>query len=308
MRSYNKDSEYDVQDMERLNVEPWMLGLLELNPGYVYWGPYEDYMFKRGRDEGPDGLGRTHDHGWEARMLYKNWSEFDLTLDELNECVNFYFEIGRDSKDCPVCGGIGYSPDAQWVSESFYTHSSPFKQQTQEERNAETLMASFGGSYGPQCGHAKGPYPTVETMNRYGKEFQKFCEQMRLGEGWGKLPLTEDEIKALTDAGRQYPPGRIGHDGINRGILIRARCERFGIETSCSECEGHGHVFTEDKAHMSLVLWILHPRKGASRGVHVKRIEKDNLPAIMKFLDDAAKQNAERFSRLVKQFAIETKG
>jgi len=304
MRSFDKNDKYDVQDMERLNVDPWMLKLLELNPEYVSWGPHEDYMMKRGRDEGPDDLGRNQDHGWESRMLRKTWAELDLTLDELNECVNFYFEINRDSKDCTVCGGKGYSIDAQWVSESFYTHSSPFKQQTPKEFEAETIMASFGGSYGPKGVHVNDLYPTVDVLNHYGKEFKKFCELMKLGEGWGDMSLTEDEIQALKDGHREYPVGRMGHDCINRGILIKARCKRFGIDLHCTECEGHCYTFTEEKAHLSLVLWILHPRKGASRGVQVDRIEKSDLPGIMEFLDIAAKQNAERFKKAVEQFAL----
>ena len=48
-------------------------------------------------------------------------------------------------------------------------------------------------------------------------------------------------------------------------------------------------------AHVNLVLWLIHPRKGAGRGVEVKGIKKEDLPAIKAFLAEAARRNADRF-------------
>src|SRR3546814_1210663 len=41
----------------------------------------------------------------------------------MNECANFYFEVSRGSKECPVCTGNGYHPDAQKIVRTFYQHS-----------------------------------------------------------------------------------------------------------------------------------------------------------------------------------------
>jgi hypothetical protein len=45
-------------------------------------------------------------------------------------------------------------------------------------------------------------------------------------------------------------------------------------------------------------MWVLHPRKGCSRGVEVKNIKQNELPEIFKYLRSAADRNAERFGKI----------
>jgi hypothetical protein len=59
-----------------------------------------------------------------------------------------------------------------------------------------------------------------------------------------------------------------------------------------------GYVYTEDTAHVNLVLWLLHPRKGCSRGVEIQRIQQEDLPEVFEYLRKAADRNAERFSKI----------
>jgi len=236
---------YDEEDAAKLNAERWQLDLLNLNPSYVHWGPHEDYMWKE-------------KEGWDGRVINDTWADFGpWTLDEYNECVNFYFSVIRDSKDCPTCGGNGYHPDAQGVVNTFYAH-----------------------------------------MNER-------------GEHWNDK-ITQDELEALIEGGRvkagttveevnaQNRPGTraMGHDAINSLILTSARLKRLGVTEKCPECGGDGSVFTTPAAHVTLTLWMLHPRKGCSRGVEVSRVEEADLPAIFAWLNEAATRNAQRFSKL----------
>jgi hypothetical protein len=241
---------YDKEEATRLNAEPWQIDLLNLNPGYISWGPHEDYMWKKGE-------------GWDCPVISKTWSEFGpWHLDEMNECVNFYFSVNRESKECPCCGGNGYHPDAHGVVNSFY---------------------SF--------------------MND-------------AGEHWDDK-ITDDEVKALLDAGRlmdwtrkgitptaeevnaaQKRGGLSSHDAINRWILIEARLKRLGLPKTCPECDGHASVFTSPAAQVSLTLWMLHPRKGCSRGIEIECIEQKELPDVFNWLNLAAKRNADRFAKL----------
>ena len=48
MRHAPTDDKWDREALERLNAEPWMVELLDLNPGYCSWGPHEDYMMRHG--------------------------------------------------------------------------------------------------------------------------------------------------------------------------------------------------------------------------------------------------------------------
>lgn len=89
-----------------------------------------------------------------------------------------------------------------------------------------------------------------------------------------------------------------GHDAINRHILIEARLKRFGIPKTCTVCDGHGYEYIEPEAHVNLILWILHPRKGCSCGAEIQRIQQDELKEVFAFLRTAAKRNAERFSKI----------
>jgi hypothetical protein len=123
----------DEDEAKKLNAAPWQVELLALNPSYLGWGPHEDYMWTKDSE------------GWNSCQLFDSWSAFGpWHLDELNECVNFYFSVERASEDCKTCGGNGEHPDAQWVGQSWYSHSSPFKHKTLGELQAEAVMARFG--------------------------------------------------------------------------------------------------------------------------------------------------------------------
>lgn len=238
----------DEDEAKRLNAKPWQLALLKANPAYCSWGPHEDYMIQKG-------------DGWHSAKEFATWADFGpWRLDDLNECVNFYFEVTRDSKDCPTCGGNGYHPDAQEVQGTFYEH-----------------MCDERGLPRSRAWHDK---------------------------------ITEDEAQALIAAKRAKPgstaasinaenaPGArgMGHDAINRMILIEARLARLGLPKDCPHCDGHGYVYTSPAARVGLVLWWLHPRKGCSRGLEIKTIEQADLAAVQQFLKAAAQRNAERFA------------
>lgn len=298
MRSYPIEK-YELEELDELNAQDWMIELLKANPDYCCWGNNEDYMW-------------NDKEGWSSRQSFGTWGAFQENfggLDDLNECVNFYFQVTRDSKLCELCAGDGYHPDARWVSDSFYRHSSPFKSQNAMERSGRAFMESFGASFLPHPGES---FPTEETLAKYGPEFRAFCEDMRTRHHWDRA-ITQDEADALRDSHRgpkegataeQWNSGSdsflgdFGHDAINRGVLIHTRLERMGIPSSCPDCEGNGHIYTATEAKVQLQLWILHPRKGCSRGVLVEEIKREELPEAAEYLATAAARNAQRFSRV----------
>lgn len=255
--------------------------------------------------------------GWDSRFIKETWADTRLRLDDYNECVNFYFSIERDSEACAACGGSGYHPDALWVADSFYGHSSPFTTPTHRDRALSAVLADRIGLQPHPETHGRGTYPSDEVLARYCDAFRSFCEAMRDGDGFWKDKITEDEAAALVEAGRgaidqlvtaedfnraNRPGARsLGHDAINRHILIKARCARFGIPTTCPACDGHGSIFTAPDARLALTLWILHPRKGCSRGVEVRSIRQDEVPAVRAWLAEAAARNAARFVKVAPQ-------
>ena len=234
-------------EAKQLNAEQWQLDLLKANPPYCGWGPHEDYMCGAGE-------------GWNSRIIVPTWTEFGpWDLDDLNECVNFYFEVNRASEECKTCGGNGYHHAAQDVVETFYPHMC-------EARNLSRSMAWNDKITQDEC----------DALIEYGR---------------APIGSTAEQINA-----RNRPGARnMGHDAISRMYLIDARLKRLGLPKTCQACDGHGYTFTEPAAHVSLILWWLHPRKGCSRGIEVTRIERHDLPTVQAFLKAAAQRNAERF-------------
>ncbi len=274
-----------------------MLEQLKFNPDYPHWGPYEDYM---GHDGG----------GWNSRILVESWPEFHITLDDLNEVVNFYFEIGRPSKDCSNCAGRGSHPDAQWITESWYGHSSPFTVPDEGEFQSKAILERFGCKFTDGV-NGRGKLPPDDVIARYGKPFLEHCvTTIENGGGW-HTNITQDECDALWEEKRlwdfktkptaaevnAWAKNKMGHDAINSWICCKRRCERLGVPSECPQCEGHGDLFT-GPAYLGLVLWVLHPRKGCSRGVEVKHIKESELPEVYAYLRHAAERNAERFAEL----------
>ncbi len=260
---------YDEKYAKELNAEDWMIKQLELNPSYVHWGPYEDYMCNSGQ--------------WCSRLVYDNWSEM-FGLDELNECVNFYFSVERDSKDCDCCSASGYNKETKMIADQFYSHSSRDNCSINTPNGLVKIQPNWHSNL---CQEEVDALVLENRLHEFTSEFTngKWVKK--------KTNVTADEVN---NANRKT----MVHDGINRIICIESYSKRLGVYGLCNECNGSGYKYVEDKARLALVLWILHPRKGASRGVHIKNIKKDELQSVYEFLNGANKRNQERFCGLAK--------
>lgn len=237
MRYFPKE-DYEFEELEKINAEDWQAELLKKNPEYNFWGNFEDYMSKDG-------------HGWDSRYSCDNWKNFNWKLDDLNEVVNFYFEVYRESVDCEYCDRTGYNEATKRIADDFYDFSS------------------------------------------------------KTGRGWSNN-LTEDELEALMERRNletrkdaiDYIKNGIGLDALDRFMLVRVRAERLGVFGDCEHCDGHGYRFVEPSARVGLQLWILHPRKGCSRGAFIEQIDKEDVPEVINYLKEAQRRNNERFSKL----------
>jgi hypothetical protein len=296
MRSY--PDENDKEDLERLNVQPWMVELLKLNPEYVHWGPGEDYMrywerTKYNRD-------RWSEHAWDNGVYKETWKAFreeGWDLDELNELVHFYFQLNRKMENCEACDETGYNPETRHIADTFYSHA----RSDRPVPGAMRMPDFLGGGYligdHHEAWHDKITQDEVDALIEADRlwDFTRTCEP---GEGWKeKDPPYRPTAEEVNKWESERKAG--GHDGLNRCILIRTRAERLGVYGHCEKCDGQGFTFQEPEGHVGLVLWMLHPRKGCSRGIHINHIDKEDLPAVFKYLKDAADRNAERFAKVV---------
>ena len=292
MRHYPNDKS-DKKDAKEIGALPWMLNALRLNPSYMGWGPHEDYMIQK----------KGSDHGWATNLVIDSWKDFQWTPDDLNVIANFYFEIDRESKKCPTCGGSGFHVDAQWVTNSWYRHTSPFTVSNYQEMQAKAIMESFGGEdHESQVGRGVNINdPRLQKMvEKYGEAFltEHCVPTMQNGGAWSTC-ITQDESDALWKEGRlrefkekptaeqvnQWARGRgFGHDSINHWICCEQRLKRLGIPQHCPECEGNGYLYTVPTPRLDLILWALHPRKGCGRAVTVKNIQEAEVKLAIRFL------------------------
>lgn len=266
MRKYPEDK-YDFENLETLNVDEWQLEALKMNPSYPHWGPYEDYM--------------SGGKGWAENQFFDTWQDFGpWNLDELNECVHFYFYLWRKNHECADCEGSGLNPETKAISDAFY---------------------DFEGTGQRWC--AAITQDEVEALVKQGRLFDfvprcYFDEETQKWMGWEdgeKVEIEQPNMPTAQEVNR-WEEKKLGHDAINRSILIKARAERLGVYGHCPECDGEGVVYDEPKGKLGIVLWFLHPQKGASRGVEVKGIQQNELQIVIQFLQDAAERNAGRFA------------
>lgn len=185
--------------------------------------------------------------------------DFDWPLNKTWE--GFLMPDRFDEEKCPDCEN-GYSPQAQNLYDLWYGHlpfdptstgSTPWRHDTPAVRErAERNIANAPEYYGT------GERATVREAQRLADHFNS---------GW-LHHLSQDDVDALVAADRLWDFTRtltsegwqktdqpvtptaaqvnewslsgFGHDGINASVVIRARCEREGIDDTCSTCQGHG--------------------------------------------------------------------
>jgi len=275
---------YDADDAKNLNAESWQLDLLNFNPEYVYWGCFEDYMSNK-------------DSGWQSRVITPTWKEFksQWTLDEYNECVNFYFEVIRKNHECEYCEGSGYNPETKKLSDDWYSFG-----------QAKWIYISENKRYNDLAWSNHLTEVEVEALVKSGRlwDFVKErCFYDEEAQSWIKWVgdekvLCDAPIMPTPEQVNEWNKKRMGHDCINKSICVEARAKHLGFYGLCEHCQGNGILYDDEKAHVSLQLWILHPRKGCSRGVYIENVEQEDIPQIIEFLQEAAKRNAERFSKI----------
>lgn len=286
MRYYDKNNEDDVKEATQINAKDWQLELLNLNPEYCFWGNFEDYMLKK-------------DSGWDSSIEYKTWSK-TFELDDYNECVNFYFTIHRNSVECKECKGSGLNKETKKLSDDWYSFDDTFWIYTENNKRFNNKAWQY---------HINDS--EVEALVKAGRLSDFFKDRVRYNEEtktWTKydketkqnividkptMPTAEEVNHKM-----KYERG-IGHDAINQWICVKQRAMDKGVYGFCPECNGSGLIYTEPNAKVGLQLWIIHPRKGASRGVFIHEIKKTDIENVINFLKNANERNTNRFTKVV---------
>ncbi len=208
--------------------------------------------------------------GWQSRVLKATWAEMaGWGLDDLNEVANFYFSVERDQVPCVSCDRTGYNAETKRIADDFYDSSNAGRRWVDRITQDE-----------------------VEALQEAGR-LRTWTKEA----GWQRVPVTAEQVNAANARGAR-PMHDFCHDGINRFILIETRAKRLGVWGTCAACNGKGDIYTSDVARLAITLWMLHPRKGASRGVEIASVRREELPAVFAYLRTAAERNARRFAKI----------
>jgi len=269
MRNYpDLTSKYDIEEWKELNAPDWMLELLKKNPDYNSWGNGEDCMYTNKKE------------GWGSSQEIASVSEL-YGLDDLNELVNFHFQVVRNSHTCPDCDGSGLNKATKQISDDWYDFGNTGKRWCNNITDVEVEALCKAGRLSDFI-----PHVCFDEENNVWKEWGKDAKIVDCP----KFPSAQ-EVNEWSKKG-------MGHDSINHWVATEARARHLGVYGKCPVCGGNGHIYDEEHGHLELQMWVIHPRKGASRGVLLTNIKEKEVPIVIEYLKTAAQRNADRFGRL----------
>lgn len=100
-------------------------------------------------------------------------------------------------------------------------------------REAERLCALWNASWGHHLSQAD-----VDALVD-GDRLWDFTRDWVAGEGWkAKVPAYRPTAAEVNE----WSIGGFGHDSIDSGIVVRARCEREDVPYVCATCKGHASI------------------------------------------------------------------
>jgi hypothetical protein len=272
---------YDLEETKELNAEEWQLECLKKNPGYCSWGNYEDYMTDKNSQ-------------WGSPIELESVSEL-WELDELNELVNFYFEVKRANIPCEHCDQTGLNPETKQLRDDWYS----FDKEEWININRNRRYNNKAWQYHlteveiKELVKAGRLNDLISVICYYDKETEKWY-------GWidGEKQEIEEPEYPLPEKVNAWAIKGMGHDSINQWVAVKARARHLGVYGHCEHCDGVGYIYTEPKAKLSLQMWFIHPRKGSSRGVYLKNIEQNEVEKVVEYLKKARQRNYDRFEKL----------
>lgn len=137
------------------------------------------------------------------------------------------------------------------------------------------------------------------------------AEEERESIHYDKYNLTEDDVIGLYEDGwLKTKPENIhdfwtnpeySHfniDALRIHTIIKRRAEKKGFNYFCNCCDGDGCLDVDKEYSLALQLWILHPRKGSSKGVLIHNITEQDLPEVFKLLNTARERFNAKFDKI----------
>lgn len=269
-------------DIELLNPEMWQLEVLTLNPHVNKWGAFENYM------KGNKGMAESR--------LYDSWHDFRNAfglLDEYNQVVNFYFEVDREKIKCEHCENGDHIEITSQVDAAKFNFEKLAITQPELAvfvRNGVIKSKSHGRVF--QFATGWFAYPDGQEA------FLGTNEQVVI-----ELPPLNEVNRDLNEPDDKKKKWITGFDKIGHREILLVRRTLEDLPTKCSHCEGKGFQYTSE-CTLRLNLWMIHPGYGASRGIKIKSIKKEELREVFEYLKTAQEILEKKFRRITEDVEV----
>lgn len=139
-------------------------------------------------------------------------------------------------QQCDACDGTGYNPETKRIADNYYQGERWCNAITQDEVDAlierDRLMDFTHERVDGKWVAKENPIVTPEMVNRWNSDANY----------------------------RRSIGGFLGHDAVNRWILIETRAKRLGVWGHCPACDGSGEIWFSDKIRELSEAWYENER------------------------------------------------
>lgn len=174
--------------------------------------------------------------------LEKKWSGYEMP-EELH------------SHTCDVCEGQGYNVATQKIADEFYDSNNfgvnwSYEYNVDPNGNPATRppWKVLGDSH---AWHTKITQDEVQALIDEGR-LMDFTHTWSRETGWVRR---EDGYIPSAQEVNEWAKQGMGHDGINRCILVRARATNEGVFGYCEHCNGEGSVYRDEEHRQAHDAW-----------------------------------------------------
>jgi hypothetical protein len=250
-----------------------------------------------------------------GRQLRRVPLDFDWPLNEVwSGFLNPHYS---KRKKCPACDGTGSAPDAKRFADQWYGDA-PFdpvaygakpidpknpRIRLMAERNCDHAPDFYvgGRGYGDResairaemrrlwrdcfAGHWSHHLiqADVDALIADGRLYD-FTHHWTKEDGWKPIDPTP---VVTADMVNDWSVGGMGHDSINQWVCVKSRCEREGVEQTCSKCDGDGDWWPYPEAKAAYEAWVdIEPPTGDGFQLWTTTNEGAPISPVFASLDD----------------------
>lgn len=160
------------------------------------------------------------------------------------------------AKDCPSCGGYGYSEEYLALKEKWFSFDNQIWQKNPFRKNARYNINSWSHNITQEDVEALLAADRLWDFTRVPlneEQVEIVRKKIEAGENsW--LPFNNGYIPTAKEVNEWNLKG-LGHDSINMSVIIKARLKSSGLPHICNGCAGEGTYFSSKEVEALHKAW-----------------------------------------------------